>query len=137
MNNYQFTSVEEIKRLSAPMIASNNGAAFRSIDYERFKSKFGVTPDVCSLVWNEIATKLNSVPPIPGFSLLRPIHILFALFFLKVYPTVRQAVAALGRTVGTNQFRKYAYFIIRQIAALNEDVVSISTACLLLYNYSI
>ena len=123
--NIATATVEEIKVLSAPMIGSTNGAAFRAVDYERFKAKFGVTPDVCRLVWNQIAQKMNGMAPqIQGFSLLGPEHILYALFFLRVYPTVRQAVGALGRSVGTRQFVKYANFMVRQIASLFDEVVS-------------
>ena len=123
MRNYPTITEEEIKTMSAPMIGSN-GEAFRTIDYERFKAKFGVEPTICTMAWNLIVTNLNAWPPIKGFSRLRPQHILYALFFLKCYPTACQITPNLGRNVGTRQFRNYAYFLIRQIAALTSQVVS-------------
>ena len=106
------------------MIALANGPPFHFVDYERFKAKFGLMPDLCALVWNRIAVRLNNNPPrIEGFR-LSVIHILYALFFLKVYPTACQAVTTLGRPVGLHQFRRPAYFVIRQIAALSSEVVS-------------
>ena len=122
--NYQITTEEEIKLLSAPMIGSNNGALFQATDYQRFKAKFGVTPDVYSLVWNKMIERLNNFEPTPGFSLISPVHILYALLFLRVYPTVRQAVGTLGCSIGTNQFGKYFHFVIKQIAGMHNDVVS-------------
>ena len=122
--SYNRTTEEEIQRISAPMIALANGPPFRFVDYERFKAKFGLMPDLCALVWNRIAVRLNNNPPrIEGFR-LSVIHILYALFFLKVYPTACQAVTTLGRPVGLHQFRRPAYFVIRQIAALSSEVVS-------------
>ena len=121
---YRTTTEEEIQRISAPLISLANGPPFRFVDYERFKAKFGVMPDLCALIWNRIVVRLNRNPPrIEGFS-LSVLHVLYALFFLKVYPTVRQAVTTLGRSVGMNQFRKAALFVVQQIAALSSEVVS-------------
>ena len=125
MSNLPFTTVDEQKELSKPMIGSAAPVGvFRVSDSERFKAKFGVTPEISTDVWNMIASKLNDNPPVDGYSRLQPVHILYGLFFLKVYPTTRQCIATLGRTAGQNQFRKYAYFVIRQISALSEQVVS-------------
>lgn len=123
MSNHPTTTEEDIKAMSGPLIGSN-GAAFRPVDYERFKAKFGVEPTICTLAWNRIVANLNNHPPIEGFSCLAPHHILYALFFLKCYPTARQTTPNLGKNVGTRQFRHYAYFLIRQIAALSSQVVS-------------
>ena len=138
-NYYHFTSVEELKELSKPMICSTAPVGeFRVIDFERFRAKFGVTPTICAQVWNRIVSNLNIHPPVPGYSRLNAVHILYALFFLRVYPTTRQCITTLGRTVGQNQFRKYGYFVIRQIAALSDEVVSKNLALyihfLLLFN---
>ena len=104
-SNYSFTTVGEIKELCKPMIASTAAAGeFRVIDYERFEAKFGVEPTICTEVWNMIVSNLNAHPSVVGMSRLEPTHILYALFFLKVYPTVRQCIRTLGRTVGQNEF---------------------------------
>ena len=78
------------------MIALDNGPPFCFLDYKCFEAKFGLMLDVCALVWNRMVKRLNDNPPhIEGFH-LSVIHILYALFFLKVYPTARQAVTTLG-----------------------------------------
>ena len=121
-------TVESIQALSLPLIGGFTGhfdQPFRPIDQERFKAKFGVTVVVAVQVWNAIISNLNEaeVPP-KGYENLRPVHILYALFFMKCYPTVRQSVGTLGHNVGINNFRKYSYFVIGQIAGLSDEVVS-------------
>ena len=123
MNRFRTTNEAEMKRLSLPMIGSNN-PSFRPIDYQSFKAKFGVTVTVCTQVWNMVVTKMNQYPQIEGYCLLGPDHLLYALFFLKCYPTTRQATGFLGQLIGLNSFRKYAYFMIRQVASLSDEVVS-------------
>ncbi len=49
------------------------------IALRRFKSFFGVTPNVCSIAWNEIK---NQAPPAA-----QPKHLLWCLWFLKEYST--------------------------------------------------
>ena len=116
------TNEEEIKVLSKPLIGSPVGLAFRAGDRERFKAKFGISTNLCSLVWNKMVEILDL--RMHGFRLLSPLHLLYGLFFLKVYPTSRQAIGTLGSSVGQHLFTKYAKFIIRQIAALKSHVVS-------------
>ena len=120
---YSTATEEDVETLSKPMIGSNHPGGFRTIDYDRFKAKFGVTPKVCSMVWNLVVSNLNQRPRIQGFNRLNPVHILYALFFMKCYPTSRQAVGALGQIIGQNQFRIYSQFVIRQIASLKSQVV--------------
>lgn len=120
---YLYVTELELQTLSKPMIGSY-GPGFRITDHERFKAKFGVTTELCTLVWNMIVRRLNQKPAVKGFCRLTPTHVLYGLFFLKAYPTALQSVATLGNSVGQNQFLSYAKFIIRSIAALSNDVVS-------------
>ena len=122
MNNFRRSTENEMKILSLPMIQSNS-PSFRPIDYERFKAKFGVTVTVCTITWNMVVSKLNRYPHIRGYRFLSPHHLLYALFFLKCYPTARQAIGSLGQYIGLNSFRKYSYFMIRQVASLSNQVV--------------
>lgn len=113
----------EIKVLSLPLIGSVH-PNFRQIDHERFKAKFGLPVDLCVLTWNRIVQQMreNDIS-IKGYS-LKPVHILYALFFMRCYPTARQTIATLGHDMSLLTFRKYAYFVVRQIAALSDEVVS-------------
>ena len=100
----------DIKLFSLPLIGSLN-PNFCDIDHERFKAKFGVTVEICITTWNLIAERLNMESDIDltGYS-LKPIHILYTLFFLKCYPTARQTISTLGRDQGLKTFCKYVYF---------------------------
>ena len=84
-----------------------------------------------------IVQRLNKKTPLKGFSRLSEVHIMYGLFFLKVYPTARQSVGTLGQNVGQNQFRKYSSFIVRMIASLSDDVVSKNTYFIIIIHYSI
>ena len=97
---------------------------FREIDHKRFKAKFGITVDVCVQTWNRMVQQMRDYDiDLKGYS-LKPVHILYALFFMRCYPTARQIIATLGHDLSLATFRKYAYFVIRQIAALSDQVVS-------------
>ena len=119
------TTDEEIKSMSAPMIGFI-GPDFSRLAHEAFKAKFGITVGLCTKVWNMIVATLNAdgASAVAGFCRLSVIHILYGFFFLRMYPTSRQATATLGKAVGRNQFQKYAQFIIRRIAGLSNEVVS-------------
>ena len=117
------TDENTIKTLSKSMIGSPPGLDFRFTDYERFKAKFGITTELCALLWNKMVKTLDLGPSNKGFSRLSPVHLLYGLFFLKVYPTSRQSIGSLGVSVGQHQFSNYAKFMIRNIAALKNDVV--------------
>lgn len=115
-----------------PFIAAPN-AEYRAIDYERFKAKFGVNTTICTTLWDMIATKLNSMASDiyrPFRDYIQPQHLLFALFFLKVYPRERQVAGSLGVHVGRGCYRKWSHFVIRMIAFLSNDVVSVGCICL-------
>ena len=100
----------DIKLFSLPLIGSLN-PNFCDIDHERFKVKFEVTVEICITTWNLIAEKLNMESDIDltGYS-LKPIHILYTLFFLKCYPMACQTISILGRDQGLKTFQKYMHF---------------------------
>ena len=82
-------------------------------DYpRRFRALFGASPAVCSVVWS-LASR--SLPP-----KARPIHLLWALLFLKVYATEHANASLAG--VDEKTFRKWAWALLESIS--NLDVVS-------------
>ena len=111
MVQYPTTNDDEVKAVSKPLIGST-GPDFTFVDHEAFRAKFGITVPMCTKVWNMVIQKLNCIPPIQGFGRTSVLHILYALFFLKMYPTARQATSTVGRSVGRNQFQRYAKFFI-------------------------
>ena len=107
----QTVTEREIRQLSLPLIGSLN-VNFRRIEHERFKAKFGVTVELCAMTWNLMVSNLNMGSVDLTYICLRPVHILYALFFLKCYPTAHQTTANLGHSPNMRTFRKYTYFVI-------------------------
>ena len=81
----------------------------------RWASNFGTTPAVCVFLWKEI-DPLNSMPR--G---AQPKHLLWALYFLKVYPTEEQAVSL---DADEKTFRKWSEHFVMAISFLEFKVVS-------------
>ena len=81
----------------------------------RFRALFGVSPVLCSLVWN----KFSKMLPVRG----QPQHLLWSLLQLKVYSTeaVLVAIAAVDRKT----FRKWSWMILDCLSRL--PVVSRNT----------
>lgn len=73
----------------------------------RYRSIFGVTPDVTSSVWN-LLEDLQSGS--------QPIHLLWALFFLKSY-TTETVNSFIWRTT-EKTFRKWVWYFIDKISLL-------------------
>ena len=93
----------------------------RSISKKRtkFSSLFGVSAVVCAEVWNRI------VSGIPRGA--RPIHLLWALFFLKSYSFETISSSFFGVTPKT--FRKWCWVFVRAIAdmeAVREPILLFS-----------
>lgn len=79
----------------------------------RFKSYFGVSPEVCSISWNMLENEI----PYGG----EPKHLLWALMLLKQYNTENCNAANVG--VDEKTFRKWSWIFIRMLA--NLPVVSL------------
>lgn len=82
----------------------------------KFLSFFGTTPYVCSLLWaylDPCNTMLNSV---------QPVHLLWALMFMKIYAT--EAIhCSLAGGVDEKTFRKWSWEFVHAIANLESAVV--------------
>lgn len=76
------------------------------IGMRRFKSSFGISPAMCSKVWNLIKNDLT-----PDF---HETHLLWALFFLKTYNT-----ESVNRSIfkcDEKTFRKRVWCIVESLA---------------------
>ena len=80
-----------------------------------FKSCYGIRPEVCVVVFKLISIELTSI---------QPIHLLWALCFLKVYGPSENVVRKICKGVARNALRKYVWMIIPKIAALDTRFVS-------------
>ena len=83
-----------------------------SLNNRSFRSLFGATPRVCSIIWHEMILKLPT--SVEGKHLFR------GLLFLKVYSTEEVHSAICGTTVKT--FRKWSLKIVTII--YNLSIVS-------------
>lgn len=80
-----------------------------SVALRRFKSFFGVTPIVCSIIWEKLSDEL---PP-----LAEPKHLLWTLLFLKQYGnehTRRAIVRADEKTI-----RKWTWIFVELLSNMN------------------
>ena len=113
--NTPFPSAAEFEQLGCNLAHSCACSAAR-----RFKAHFGVDPNLCVTIWNRIANNGAFVyfttmhPP-------NPKHLLWALLFMKLYSSV-SVLASMCR-VDDKTFRKWTWFYVDAIAALDEQLV--------------
>ena len=101
------------------------GALARDVLYtgrslRRFKATFGVTPLLCSVLWNWMDDD-QKLPE--GAS---PIHLLWTLMFLKLYDT--EDVLSLICRCDPKTHRKWVWLMLSAIASI-DDVVSECCLC--------
>ena len=108
-------SPESLSSLALPLMSQAPGLAVTAHE-RRFRSLFGVSPLACSALWSRI---MRSLPH--G---CRPIHLLWALLFLKVYAAENVSRSITGADEKT--FRKWSWALLEIIA--NMNVVSFSSA---------
>lgn len=87
------------------------------VGMRRFKSAFGVSPNVCSIVWLKIKNHLS-----PDFN---EIHLLWTLFFLKTYNT-----EAINRSIfkcDEKTFRRRIWKIIDALSSLRVVSLHLTT----------
>lgn len=80
-------------------------------ELRRFKSIYGVSPSICTVLWDKI---YDIIPP--GS---HPHHLLYGLRFLKTYSTESVSACAEGCTEKT--FREWSWIMINCLA--DADVV--------------
>lgn len=79
----------------------------------RFRSAFGVSPTVCAILWQRISLPAGC----------KEKHLLWGLFFLKVYDT--EHVSRSFPQVDEKTYRKWVWIIIEKISELNIVGVNI------------
>ena len=84
--------------------------------HEMFSSTFGVSPVVASILWN----KMHSMELLPFRSI--PLHLLWSLFFMKVYNSNKVMAGLVSASVPT--FTKWVWEFIFAIAKMKIVVVS-------------
>lgn len=89
-------------------LTKHNANGSYIVGLRRYRSLFGTTPAICSLVWNRLAMHCGH----PHGS--KPEHLLYALLLLKLYPTESHLRAITGRDEKT--LRKWAWTYINLMA---------------------
>lgn len=98
-----------------------------SVNEDRtFRSLFGTSPDVCSELWEWCQS--HRLRPSHG---MKPIHILWALRFLKSYDT--EDVFATWAHTTRKTWRKWVWITLRIIRKLKKKKVSSSVMPLVRY----
>jgi len=82
----------------------------------RFHATFGTTPAICAMLWE----KLDPACTMPKGSL--PVHLLWALMFMKLYCS--EAVHSSMAGVDEKTFRKWTWILVDGISYLEAEVVS-------------
>eukprot|EP00977_Amphora_coffeiformis_P008565 scaffold1938_cov260-Amphora_coffeaeformis.AAC.1 len=82
-----------------------------SFNDRMFRSHFGCSPDICSILWQQITRGCNGMP----------YHLLWALNFLKSYDT--EDVMACRFHVTRNTLRKWIWIYVRKICRLKRKVI--------------
>ena len=94
-------------------------AALNKSNMRAFRARFGVSPGVCSVVWDLIVRNSRGAS---GGSSQNFVLLLWALLFLKTYAT--EAVLASMTNVDAKTFRNQVWPMIELIASLKPHVVS-------------
>ena len=79
----------------------------------RFKAAFGVPPDICVILWRHIFDNVMSCTV--------PIHLLWTLFFLKVYNNLDTNSSIAG--VDHKTFQKHTWDVISALSCM--EIVSL------------
>ncbi len=116
-----FISPTDFENLGRQLAGYSRSTSER-IRRERFNSCFGVNPIIVSVVWSMLIDNELCSPSSP-----KPVHLLWALLFLKLYDSTPKLAALAGCDEKT--FRKWSWFYVGAIASLDRLVVSWSPSC--------
>ena len=76
----------------------------------RFRSLFGVSPELCSVIWSRLGGKQVKSG--------NPMHLLWALLFLKVY--ANEDVLSVIAGVSRKTYRKWVWVVVTLLSNLDE-----------------
>ena len=101
-------------RLAAAPMVGRSSAAIRD-----FVSLFGVSPQVCAVIFNIIS--------FPDDICL--VHLLWALSFLKSYATEAVLIGMTGGSVSRNTYRRKVWQVLDCLSSKTSDVVCCLIVC--------
>ena len=113
-------SADDFTKLGADIM--NRGMGFMELTFRRrFLAHFGVTENVVADTWQRLEIDLETEKD------AQPVHLLWALFFLKTYNSESVCASAVG-TADEKTFRKWSKFFVERISSILPMVVS--TCCI-------
>ena len=105
---------------AASILLQRKVVSWNMTAHRRWMSAFGAKPEVCCYLWIRIDPyKTMSQLGSPEY-----VHLLWALFFLRVYDTEHNSARAAGG-VDEKTFRKWAHAFVEAILFLEYPVVSL------------
>lgn len=118
MPRFYIPSRHEFEAMAFELMGFVPGGS-ESVRMRRIRGHFGLEPSLMVLVWRELAHSrwLEFAGRSP-----KPVHLLWALLFLKTYSIEEVHAAEAG--VSERTFRKWAWFYAKGIARLDQKFVS-------------
>lgn len=108
-------STDTFKKLGF-LYVKHKSSMSKNVGLRRFKSFFGITPDMCALVWREI---ISFAP-----NAAKPKHLLWCLFYLKQYNVEHSRRALFNSDEKT--IRKWTWIFVDLIANINVVILEIN-----------
>lgn len=99
------------------------------IRLRRFKSNFGVAPEVVADAWDLLMENRFLRNRLPGRLPPDPVHFLWALMLLKGYSTVDKLASHLQ--INEDTLQKWTHFYLEAMAELDSEVVSMLSILML------
>ena len=107
-STFRYHGLQMINRFQPVSVAGS-----LSIELERFRTNFGTSPFVCHRLWN----LLNPIDDDVG-----PCHLLWTLFFIKLYLPLRSC-ASIAK-IDEKTFTKWVWDFLQRISDLKDQIVS-------------
>lgn len=104
------------------------GGTFKGTFVRRWMSHFAASPTVCTIIWKKLFPDDVNIRDEHMPRGAHPRHLLWALYFLKVYPkesVARSLVSTTNMTVDEKTWRKWTTLFVDAISYLESEVVSL------------
>ena len=119
----QSTVTDEFEQIGMTMMKRRTGGSAQTRN-RRFRSHFGVTPEICAHVWG-----LLDPTTLPEHTEKK--HLLWGLMFLMLYET-ESVNCTMAGGVDEKTFRHWSWFLVDEVSMLEANVVLLSDFLLFL-----
>ena len=113
-------SKDEFEAIASFILRRDLSKCSRSVCNRRFRSIFGCSSKICSILWEFLAMH-GSITTKKGSS---PKHLLWALLFLKLYSTESTHAAMVGG-IDEKTYRKWVWLVLEDVKKIKKLVVSL------------